>query len=72
MEQNKDLVCALCGNEDFPGYGTNSAITLAAGYGSEHDTERVTIPLCGECFDKLFAEFAARISVQYSNYKLED
>jgi len=57
MEQNGNLICALCGGDDMPGTAC-STLTLAAGYGSVHDMERVTIPLCGECCDKLFSELS--------------
>lgn len=35
-----------------------STLVLTVGYGSTHDTERVTVPFCGECCDKLFAELS--------------
>lgn len=57
MQANEDFVCAVCGTEDMPGVA-GSTIVLVAGYGSLHDMERVTVPLCGECCDKLFAELS--------------
>lgn len=55
MTSKDDFVCAVCGAEDIAGAAC-SVLTLAAGYGSIHDMEKVAIPLCGECCDKLFAE----------------
>lgn len=72
MRQNEGLVCALCGKEDFQDCGTNSSITLTAGYGSLHDTERVTMPLCGECIDNLLSELGAKILEQYTKEIPED
>jgi len=57
MEQNGNLVCGICGGEDMPGMA-GSTLTLAAGYGSQHDMERLTVPICGECCDKLFSELS--------------
>lgn len=58
MQANEDFIaCSWCGAEDMPGIA-NSTLTLVAGYGSEHDLERVTVPLCGECCDKLFSELS--------------
>ena len=56
MGQNENFVCAMCGEEDMPGF-VGSKLVLEAGYGSAYDTERVKVPLCGECCDKLFDEF---------------
>jgi len=57
MVQNGDLVCALCGGEDAAGKA-RSTLTLAAGYGSQHDMDRLTVPICGECCDWLFSELS--------------
>lgn len=57
MIANDDFVCAMCGGEDMPGIA-GSTLVLAAGYGSLHDIERVTMPLCGECCNKLFSELS--------------
>lgn len=46
----KDCTCDICGKEDY----FLSSVVLNANYGSEHDGERLTIALCGNCFDKLF------------------
>ncbi len=57
MVQNGGLVCALCGNEGAA--GTNgSTLTLAAGDGSTHDGERLTVPICSGCCDWLFSELS--------------
>lgn len=45
------FICPVCGEHDY----TPSTITLQANYGSIHDGERVTIKLCGGCFDKLLS-----------------
>lgn len=45
------FICPICGDKDY----VSSTITLQANYGSIHDGERVTIRLCGECFDKLLS-----------------
>lgn len=52
MESNSSFVCAICGKQgDFP-----SKLEIAAWYGSIHDMERLTVPICGDCCDRLFAE----------------
>lgn len=50
---NYNFVCPCCGRDtDLP----PSVLTLHGNYGSaEHDTERTTIKLCGDCFDRLYA-----------------
>lgn len=55
MESNSSFVCAWCGGEDMPG-AVGSVLVLTAGYGSLNDLERVKVPLCGECCDKLLRE----------------
>lgn len=55
MKSNPNFVCAMCGAEDMPG-AVGSTLILPAGYGSLHDMERMAIPLCGRCCDRLFAE----------------
>ena len=44
-----DFICPVCGQRDY----VPSMITLRANYGSIHDGDRVTIYICGSCFDKL-------------------
>lgn len=52
MESNSNFVCAWCGKcDDFP-----SHLELAAWYGSLHDRERLTVPICGSCCDRLFTK----------------
>ncbi len=61
MESNSSFVCALCGQRDNPppiDEGVNSYLVLTVGYGSIYDMEKVTVPLCGDCADKLFPELA--------------
>lgn len=43
------FVCPICGSTAFP----PSTIILRANYGSTHDGARVTVNICGECFDVL-------------------
>ena len=50
---NDSSMCATCGTEDTEG---THELVLAAGYGSVHDMERVRVPLCAECCDRLFSE----------------
>ncbi len=45
------FICPVCGEGNY----SPSIITLQANYGSIHDGERVTIELCGGCFDKLLS-----------------
>lgn len=51
--QNSSFVCPFCGEgSELP----PSVVVLNGNYGSrEHDTERATVKLCGDCFDRLFA-----------------
>ena len=50
---NFNFVCPCCGRDtDLP----PSELTLHGNYGRlEHDTERATVKLCGECFDRLYS-----------------
>lgn len=56
-----DFKCPVCGNCDL----TSSTITLQANYGSIYDGERVTLHVCGECFDKLLG-FVGALAVTMS------
>lgn len=46
-----ECVCEVCGQEDL----CLSTIQLRANYGSIHDSERITLHVCGDCIDRLFA-----------------
>ena len=46
-----DFTCEMCGQEEW----FLSTIQLEAGYGSIHDGEHVTLHVCGNCIDCLFA-----------------
>ena len=48
--RNNSFMCPCCGVEDY----TPSTLIMQGNYGSTHDTERVTVKICGECFDKVF------------------
>ena len=54
-EANDSSICSMCGGEDIAGTACSSLI-LETGYGSANDMERVTVPLCGYCADRLYAE----------------
>ena len=49
--QNTGFICEICGQPDI----VASKIILQANYGSANDGERVTLDVCGNCIDKLFA-----------------
>lgn len=53
MQRNIGFVCPCCGRDDaLP----PSVLIIQGNYGSaEHDMERATIKLCGDCFDRLYA-----------------
>lgn len=53
MTRKQSFVCPCCGQcSELP----PSVLTLHGNYGStEHDTERATVKLCGDCFDRLYA-----------------
>ena len=51
QERKPSFICPVCGREDL----TASVIVLHGCYGSQHDTERATVKLCGDCFDRLYA-----------------
>lgn len=53
MTRKQSFVCPWCGKgSDLP----PSILTMQGNYGSrEHDTERATVKLCGDCFDRLYA-----------------
>lgn len=55
IEANDSSICAMCGGDDIAGTAC-SRLILETGYGSANDLERVTVPLCGECADRLYAE----------------
>ena len=54
-EANDSSICSICGGDDIVGTAC-SVLVLEAGYGSANDMERVKVPLCGGCCDKLFSE----------------
>lgn len=54
-EANDNSICSMCGVGDIGGVACSSLI-LETGYGSANDLERVTVPLCGECADRLYVE----------------
>ena len=56
-EANDNSICSMCGGSDIGGVAC-SRLILETGYGSVNDFEQVTIPLCGECADRLYAEMA--------------
>lgn len=48
--RNSNFICPRCGRaDDVP-----SVMVMQANYGSSYDTERVTVELCGECFDEIY------------------
>lgn len=50
--QNRNFICPVCGQAVL----SASIIVLHGCYGSaEHDTERATVKLCGDCYDRLYA-----------------
>ena len=49
--QNTDFICELCGQPDM----VASKVILEANYGSANDGGRVTLDVCSNCIDKLFA-----------------
>lgn len=54
MKSNNNFVCAWCGQQDdFP---SPSHLEVSAWYGSIHDRERLIVPICGDCCDRLFAQ----------------
>lgn len=54
--QNTDFICGICGQPDI----VASKVILEANYGSANDGERVTLDVCGNCIDKLFAVIASK------------
>lgn len=46
------MKCAICGDTDT-GDMALSQLTLKLGFGSKHDGESVSLPLCGKCVDRL-------------------
>ena len=52
MTRKQSFVCPRCGERsDLP----PSKLTMQGNYGSrEHDTERATVKLCGDCYDLLY------------------
>ena len=54
-EANSSFICAMCGGDDIAAT-VCSHLILETGYGSANDLERVTVPLCGECADRLYVE----------------
>ena len=55
--RNSNFICPRCGQVDV----TPSVIIMQGNYGSVHDTERVTVKVCGECFDKVFESVQRQI-----------
>ena len=50
--RNEDFICPCCQQVTF---FPPSLLTMHGNYGSiQHDTERATVKLCGECFDSLY------------------
>ena len=46
------IQCAICGDTDI-GDMALSQLILKSGFGSKHDGESVSLPLCGKCMDRL-------------------
>lgn len=65
-EANDSSICAMCGGDDIAGTAC-SRLILETGYGSANDLERVTVPLCGECADRLYVEMT-----QMSGARIDD
>lgn len=49
--QNTDFICEICGRPDM----VASKMILQANYGSANDGEQITLDVCSNCIDKLFA-----------------
>ena len=49
--QNTDFICGICGQPDM----VASKVILEANYGSANGGERVTLDVCSNCIDRLFA-----------------
>lgn len=50
--RNEDFICPCCQQVTF---FPPSILTMQGNYGSiQHDAERATVKLCGECFDRLY------------------
>lgn len=65
-EANDSSICSMCGGEDIAGTACSSLI-LETGYGSANDMKQVTVPLCGDCADRLYAEMT-----QMSGARIDD
>lgn len=46
------IQCAICGDTDA-GDMALSQLIFKPGFGSKHDGESVSLPLCGKCMDRL-------------------
>lgn len=65
-EANDSSMCSMCGGGDIVGTACSSLI-LETGYGCANDLERVTVPICGECADRLYVEIT-----QMSGARIDD
>ena len=68
-ETNDSSICSMCGGYDIAGTACSSLI-LETGYGSANDMERVTIPLCGECADRLYMEMIQMLGSRIDDIQL--
>ena len=61
--RNSNFICPRCAQVDV----TPSVIIKQGNYGSAHDTERVTVKVFGECFDKVFESVQRQIPAEAMN-----
>ncbi len=64
LNPNSNFICPCCGQEDF----TPSVIIMQGNYGSTHDTERVTVKVCGDCYDRIIEEIQKIIPTSTMKY----
>ena len=56
-DPNRGFICPVCGrNELVP-----STLIMQGNYGSKHDTERVMVKLCADCFDGLYTIIQSKL-----------
>lgn len=60
MSRKQSFICPRCGGGGL----SPSLLTMHGNYGSrEHDTERATVKLCGDCYDWLYTIIQSNLPI---------
>lgn len=58
-----NIKCPMCGKREL----VPSFIEFTACYGSQHDMESAMLPLCADCFDRIYESFMENVGAENMN-----